>query len=49
LRGTAVSDAGIEHLHGMTGLESINLSGTRATFKGVDALRNALPRCKIDF
>jgi serine/threonine protein kinase/Leucine-rich repeat (LRR) protein len=48
LEGTAVSDAGLEQLKKLTSLNSIDLTGTRATAAGVEALRKALPKCKID-
>ena len=47
LRGTQVTDAGLEHLEGLTNLESLDLSDTQVTAQGVDALRQALPDCNI--
>ena len=47
LRGTQVSDAGLEHLKTLTNLGTLDLVGTRVTPRGADALQKALPKCKI--
>jgi hypothetical protein len=44
---TQVTDAGLAHLQGLTGLQWISLDGTRVTDAGLARLRNALPNCKI--
>jgi hypothetical protein len=38
-----VTDAGLEHLQGLTRLPNLRLRGTKVTDKGVRALRAALP------
>jgi hypothetical protein len=48
LGSTQVGDAGLKELAGLTRLESLLLDGTRVTNAGVEALRKALPKCKID-
>jgi hypothetical protein len=45
--GTKVTDAGLVHLKGMTGLRRLNLSETKVTDAGVAKLRPALPNCNI--
>lgn len=44
---TKVTDAGLKHLVGMQGLKVLDLMGTDVTPAGVEALRKALPGCRI--
>ena len=44
---TKVTDAGLEHLKGLTNLLSLNLKRTKVTDTGVKKLQHALPRCEI--
>jgi hypothetical protein len=45
---SGVGDEGIRHLHGVRGLESVSVRGTKVTKDGVEALRNALPQGYVD-
>ena len=47
LRGSPITDAGLTHLHGMTQLEELDCRGTKITDRGIEALRRALPSCRI--
>jgi len=47
LRDTEVSDAGLEHLKGMTQLQFLDVLFTRVTLHGVGKLQQALPNCRI--
>ncbi|MCY2990029.1 MAG: hypothetical protein NTY19_19470 [Planctomycetota bacterium] len=47
LRDTQVTDAGLEHLRGLTQLIFLDLANTQVTDKGVAELQKALPNCKI--
>ncbi|MGE5190908.1 MAG: protein kinase domain-containing protein [Deltaproteobacteria bacterium] len=49
LQGTVVSDAGLVHLQGLKRLQSLDLSGSKVTAAGVEALRQELPNCRIEF
>jgi hypothetical protein len=40
-------DAGLAHLHRMTSLVHIDLSGCGVSRDGVGAIRKALPHCRI--
>jgi hypothetical protein len=42
-----VADAGLKHLHGLTSLRELDLTGTKVTPEGAAALHKALPKCKI--
>jgi hypothetical protein len=44
IEGTQISDAGLVHLQRMKQLHSVNLSKTKATAAGINALRAAMPR-----
>lgn len=48
LAGTGVTDAGLEHLKGLSNLETLFLHGTKATDEGAKALKEALPKLKIE-
>ena len=48
LHGTKVSDAGLEHLKGLTQLQQLDLNGTKVTDAGVKKLQQALPNCRIE-
>ena len=43
-----MTDAGLEHLKGLTKLQSLDLRNTQVTDAGVKGLQKALPKCKID-
>jgi hypothetical protein len=43
LYGTTVSDAGLEHLKGLTNLQSLYLWQSKATAAGATNLQNTLP------
>jgi len=45
---TNVSDEGLRYIKAHRRLRRLDISGTRITTTGVDALRRALPRCSID-
>ena len=47
LDSTNVTDAGLKHLEGLTGLAELNLYGTQVTDEGVNKLQQALPNCEI--
>jgi internalin A len=47
LRGTRVTNTGLEHLKGLTSLSVLNLAGTQVTAAGVDELKQALPSLTI--
>jgi hypothetical protein len=42
---TAVSDAGLRHLHGISSLRELILWNTRVTKQGVAELQSYLPEC----
>jgi hypothetical protein len=46
--GTAVTDAGLVHLRGLTRLKELKMPRTKATEAGVAALRAALPQAYVD-
>ncbi len=48
LASAKVTDAGLEHLKGLTQLNWLGLHGTRVTEAGVKKLQRALPNCEID-
>ena len=47
LLGTEVTDAGLEHLKGLSELQSLDIHNTKVTDEGVKKLRQALPNCDI--
>ncbi|HEX7379088.1 MAG TPA: hypothetical protein VF278_18340, partial [Pirellulales bacterium] len=47
LTGSGLTDAGLEHLTRMASLVELDIRETRVTAAGVEALRKALPDCKI--
>ncbi len=49
LMGSSITDAGLEQLKGLTQLEELNISFTHVTPAGVKRLRDALPRCKVEW
>jgi hypothetical protein len=44
---TEITDDGLEHLSGLTGLKILSLDGTQVTEDGVKRLQVSLPNCKI--
>jgi hypothetical protein len=42
-----VTDAGLEHLKGLTSLKYLFLMNTQVTDAGMEDLQAALPKCKI--
>ncbi|MGI9457015.1 MAG: hypothetical protein ACR2NU_10660 [Aeoliella sp.] len=49
LQGTTIDDGGLTHIRTMKQLDWINVRGTRVTAGGIDALRIALPNCKVEW
>ena len=49
LSGTKITDAGLEHLKGLKKLKYVSLQNTKVSQEGVDKLKKALPKCKIDY
>ena len=47
LTGTAVSDTGLAHLHGLEKLKTVDLTETQVSAAGVASLRSVLPRATI--
>jgi hypothetical protein len=48
LSSTRVTDAGLEHLKGLTEIEWLFLPGTQVTDGGVNELQKALPNTHIE-
>ncbi|WP_417395456.1 protein kinase domain-containing protein [Gimesia chilikensis] len=48
LQLTPITDAGLKHLSSMKQLRKLNLKETKVTLKGIAALKQALPKCKIE-
>lgn len=49
LRGTKVTDAGLEHLRNVRGLTFVDLTATGVTGVGVEKLKKALPGCRVEW
>ncbi len=49
LEGRPITDAGLEHLKGLTNLELLVLGDTQVTDEGIKKLREALPNCNINY
>lgn len=49
LDNTAITDAGLARLSGLTHLKKLFLRDTRVTDEGVKELRRALPNCQIEW
>ena len=47
LYNTAISDAGLRHLTGLSKLERLWLAGTKVTDQGAEMLKQALPHCQF--
>ena len=47
LSRSKITDAGLVHLKGLTGLQTLDLGGTEVTDAGFADLKKALPNCKI--
>ena len=45
--GSGIGDEGLKHLHVLTALKELDLTGTKITEAGGAALQKALPKCKI--
>jgi hypothetical protein len=48
LDGTAVTDGGLIHLKGLTGLQELRLANTNVTDAGVAELHRALPNLSVE-
>jgi hypothetical protein len=48
LDGTAVTDGGLVHLHGLTRLNMLRLTNTKVTDAGVAELQRALPNLLVN-
>ena len=48
VRGDGVTDAGLEHLEGLTQLRRLTLEHSKVTDEGVRKLQLALPNCEIE-
>jgi hypothetical protein len=44
-----VTDAGLEHIKGLTRLRNLSLKDTRVSDEGVKELQEALPNCEISY
>jgi hypothetical protein len=44
---TQVTDAGLEHLKGLTVLQRLDLRGTKVTPAGVEQLKKSLPNVEV--
>jgi len=49
LENTSVTDAAVETLAAFKSLTGVNLRGTRVTAAGVKKLRDALPKCQVEW
>jgi Leucine-rich repeat (LRR) protein len=47
LANSKITDAGLEHLKGLTALKRLNLTNTGVTDAGVNSLKQSLPGVKI--
>ena len=47
LKGTKITDAGLEHLRALTELQMLHLMFTEITDAGIADLQKALPNCEI--
>ena len=47
LRGSHVTDSGLQHLEGLASLHALYLNNTKVTAEGVKRLQQALPDCEI--
>ena len=48
LRYTKITDAGLTHLKGLTGLRKLDISETKITDVGLADLKKTLPKTDID-
>jgi hypothetical protein len=44
---TELTNAGLEHLKGLSHLEELFLGGTKITEAGIDDLKKSLPHCNL--
>ena len=44
---TDITDAGLEHLKGLTNMKKLVLINTRITDAGVAELQQSLPKCRV--
>ena len=47
LTGNPITDADLEHLKSLKSLRTLDMSRTKVTKEGVEALKQALPNCAI--
>lgn len=47
LSNSQITDAGMEHLKGLTKLSELNLNNTQITDAGLQELKTSLPKCQI--
>ena len=49
LSNTSISDAGLVHLARLPKLQDLQLLNTKVTKNGVEALRDVLPNCEVQY
>ena len=49
LKGTKITDTGLEHLKGLKRLQILSLFQTKVTDAGIERLQKALPKARIEY